>query len=44
MFIASSHHGRYFDTSFGVRFALTLCYDICFHTPAQERLINLLID
>jgi predicted amidohydrolase len=27
---------RYFDTSFGVRFGMMLCYDICFHTPGIE--------
>lgn len=27
---------RWFDTSFGVRFGMMLCYDICFHTPGIE--------
>ena len=27
---------RYFDTSFGVRFGMMLCYDLCFHTPGIE--------
>ena len=27
---------RWFDTSFGVRFGMMLCFDICFHTPGIE--------
>ena len=25
-----------FRTSFGVTFGMAICYDICFHTPAQQ--------
>ena len=31
---------RWFDTSFGVRFGMMLCYDICFHTPAIELAVS----
>jgi len=30
----------YFDTAFGVRFGMTLCYDIKFHTPAQALAVS----
>ena len=30
------HDPRWFDTSFGVRFAMHLCYDVCFFTPAAQ--------
>ena len=30
------HDPRWFDTSFGVRFAMHLCYDIAFYTPAAQ--------